>query len=225
MARRRLTREESREQTRERLLTAAAELFAERGVNGASVEQIAERAGYSRGAFYGNFEDKHELVVALLTRRTLAERAELSALREHPEPFTALRAWHRDRAEHLTEWLALRTELMLYALRNPEIRPRVAEGEAIARDAHTRGIAHAFAERGRTPPADPAFLALIVHALGDGLLIQRLLFPDEIGDEVVADAAELLIRGWLGTATPTQDPTAQDPTAQDPTARDRTDQD
>src|SRR3954471_10523442 len=70
VAAKRLTREESREQTRERLLAAAAELFAERGVNGTSVEQIAERAGYTRGAFYGNFDGKPELLVALLRQRT-----------------------------------------------------------------------------------------------------------------------------------------------------------
>jgi AcrR family transcriptional regulator len=49
----RLTREESRKRTRDRLVAAAAELFTEQGVNGTSVEQIAERAGYSRGAFTG----------------------------------------------------------------------------------------------------------------------------------------------------------------------------
>ena len=74
----RMTRAESRQQTRERLLAAAAELFAERGVNGASVEQIAERAGYSRGAFYGNFTDKHELAVDLLKQRTLQELEEVT---------------------------------------------------------------------------------------------------------------------------------------------------
>ncbi|MFB9905818.1 TetR/AcrR family transcriptional regulator [Allokutzneria oryzae] len=194
----RLTREQSRAQTRERLLTAAADLFAERGVNGTSVEQIAERAGYTRGAFYGNFEDKHQLVGELLKQRTLRELEEVTALQSAEDPWEAVREWNRARAEHLTEWLALRTELMLYALRNAEIRPRLAERETIARDAHARNIEQIFA--GKTPPADPAFLALIVHALEDGLLIQRLLFPDEIGDDVVVDAVELLMRTWTRSA-------------------------
>ncbi|MCP3798326.1 TetR/AcrR family transcriptional regulator [Allokutzneria sp. A3M-2-11 16] len=194
----RLTREQSRAQTRERLLDAAAELFAERGVNGASVEQIAERAGYTRGAFYGNFEDKHQLVGELLKRRTLRELEEVTALQKSENPWEAVREWNRARAENLTGWLALRTELMLYALRNEEIRPRLAERETIARDAHTRTLERIFA--GKNPPADPAFLALILHALEDGLLIQRLLFPGEIQDDVVVDAVELLIRTWTRAA-------------------------
>ncbi|GAA4029966.1 TetR/AcrR family transcriptional regulator [Allokutzneria multivorans] len=194
----RLTREQSRAQTRERLLAAAAELFAERGVNGASVEQIAERAGYTRGAFYGNFEDKHQLVGELLRQRTLRELEEVTVLQEAENPWEAVREWNRARADHLTEWLTLRTELMLYALRNEEIRPQLAERETIARDAHTRTIERAFA--GKKPPADPAFLALIVHALEDGLLVQRMLFPDEIADDVVVDAVELLMRTWTRSA-------------------------
>ncbi|MCP2258833.1 transcriptional regulator, TetR family [Streptoalloteichus tenebrarius] len=205
MTRKRLSREESREQTRERLLTAAAELFAERGVNGTSVEQIAERAGYTRGAFYGNFEDKHHLVLELLHRRTRRELDEVRALGEGaPSPAEALaplRAWHRDRARHLDGWLALRMELLLYALRNKEIRPLLATREHFARDAHADGIRQAFAERGVVPPADPAFLALVVHALEDGLLIQRLLSPDDVTDEVVVDAYELLMRSWTALAT------------------------
>ena len=117
------------------------------------------------------------------------------------DPFGALREWHTARAEHLPGWLSLRMELILYALRSPEFRPLLAERERIARDAHTRGVETAFAGREATPPAAPDFLALIVHALEDGLLVQRMLFPDEISDQVVVDAVELLMRGWLGSAS------------------------
>ncbi|WP_344680237.1 TetR/AcrR family transcriptional regulator [Saccharopolyspora taberi] len=193
----RLSRQESRARTRQRLLDAAGELFAERGVNGTSVEQIAEHAGYSRGAFYGNFTDKQALVAELLKHRTLREREEVAALQrdatDEQDVLEPLRAWHRDRAEHLTGWLTLRLELLLYALRNPEIRPEVAERETIAREAIAGGVRH---ELGDDAPADADFLALILHALEDGLLIQRLLHPDRISDEVVVDAAELLLRSW-----------------------------
>ncbi|GAA2257335.1 MULTISPECIES: TetR/AcrR family transcriptional regulator [Kitasatospora] len=204
MAPRRMTREETRQQTRERLVTAAAELFAERGVNGASVEQIAERAGYSRGAFYGNFEDKNGLVLELLKQRTLHERQEVEEIGRGAESFeemlAALRTWHRERGRHLADWLALRMELVLHALRNPEVRPLLAEREELASAAIAEGLRYELARRGAVPPADPAFLALIVHALEDGLLIQRLLRPDEFTDEVVVDAFELLLRSW--TAAP-----------------------
>jgi AcrR family transcriptional regulator len=191
----RLSREQSRQQTRARILDAAAELFAERGVAGTSVEQIAERAGYSRGAFYGNFADKHELTLDLLVRRTRREVDEVRSL--DATTGDALRRFNRDRAQHLDQWLALRLELVLHTLRNPELRPRLAERELIARDAITTGIT----ARLPRPPADPAFLALIVHALEDGLLIQKLLTPQGIPDDVVVDAYELLAESWAALAT------------------------
>ncbi|MFE6741449.1 TetR/AcrR family transcriptional regulator [Streptomyces tubercidicus] len=202
--RKRLTREESRQQTRSRLLAAAAELFTERGVNGTSVEQIAERAGYTRGAFYGNFEDKNALVAELLQHRTRRELTEVGALtRDATSPADALdklRAWNRERAQHLPQWLALRMELVLHALRNDELRPMLAERELLARNAHATGLEQAFATHGVQAPADPAFLALIVHALEDGLLIQRLLTPSGIPDDVVVDAFDLLLRSWTALA-------------------------
>lgn len=195
MTGKRLTRAESRERTKNRLLAAAAELFAERGVNGTSVEQIADRAGYTRGAFYGNFEDKHELVVTLLARRREQEAVEVAAL--EGDVMARLKEWHAERAEHLPEWFALRTELTLYALRNPEARPSAGANERAARELIEAGVRATFAARGVEPPADPAFLALIIHALEDGLLRQRYLSPEGTSDTVIADAVELLLRTWL----------------------------
>lgn len=67
----------SRENTRARLLDAAAQVFAEVGLDGASVEAICERAGFTRGAFYSNFESKDELFLALAS--SVAEQRLASA--------------------------------------------------------------------------------------------------------------------------------------------------
>lgn len=200
MPSKRLTREESRARTRELLLDAAAALFAERGVNGTSVEQIAERAGFTRGAFYGNFADKHDLVRELLHRRTEQELAEVRSLVDDGagdgDGYQRLREWNRARAEHLEEWLALRLELLLHALRHPEARPALAAREVLARDAHAKALEARFRAQGAAPPADPRQLALILHALEDGLLLQRMLAPDELPADVVVDAVALLDRLW-----------------------------
>lgn len=66
-----------REQTRARLLDAAHALFGEVGMDGASVEAICERAGFSRGAFYSNFDSKEELFLALVSRMTEAKMDEV----------------------------------------------------------------------------------------------------------------------------------------------------
>src|SRR3954452_10444568 len=68
-----------REATRQRLLDAAAEVFAEVGLDAASVEAVCERAGFTRGAFYSNFDSKDELFLEL-ARRVTQER--LAAVQE-----------------------------------------------------------------------------------------------------------------------------------------------
>lgn len=67
-----------REQTRARLLDAAHEVFGEVGMDAASVEMICERAGFTRGAFYSNFESKDELFLALVTQLAEAKLDEVA---------------------------------------------------------------------------------------------------------------------------------------------------
>ncbi|WP_458042526.1 MULTISPECIES: TetR/AcrR family transcriptional regulator [Bacteria] len=79
-----------REATRQRLLDAAAQVFAEVGLDAASVEAVCERAGYTRGAFYSNFETKEELFLELAGRvardRVAAVRARVGELEHAPAP-------------------------------------------------------------------------------------------------------------------------------------------
>ena len=80
MKRQRLTREQSKDQTRERLLDAAQTMFMKKGFVAASVEHIAAAAGYTRGAFYSNFRGKSELLIELLRRDHETMQAALQAI-------------------------------------------------------------------------------------------------------------------------------------------------
>ena len=81
----RLTREESRAQTRDRLLEAAREVFARNGFHGASVEEIASAAGFSTGALYSNFEGKEDLFLVLMEREIEKHANEIAeAVRSRP---------------------------------------------------------------------------------------------------------------------------------------------
>lgn len=193
MPARRLSRQESQAQTRSRLLTAAAEVFAETGVAGASVERIAERAGYTRGAFYGHFADKDALVAALLEDRTRRERDEVAGLAAaEGDTWEALRVWHRTRSAHVEDWLALRLELIRHALqRTPGRRSVLADREEMAREALTGAVAHELG----IDATEASFPALVVHALEDGLAIQRAINPDAIPADAVVTATELVLRG------------------------------
>src|SRR6201996_1017019 len=81
MTRKRLSREDSREQTRQRLMDAAQKLIARKGLDAASVENIAAAAGYSRGAIYSNCKSKDDLFIELLRRQHTKGMTELNALR------------------------------------------------------------------------------------------------------------------------------------------------
>lgn len=82
MTRKRLTREENRDQTRGHLVGAARILIAKKGLSAVSVEDIADAAGYTRGAFYSNFASKEDLLIEILRRDQQKMRAGFRALRD-----------------------------------------------------------------------------------------------------------------------------------------------
>lgn len=119
-----------RQATRERLLDAAVQLFGERGVRGSSVEEICERAGFTRGAFYSNFDSKDELCVATVQRLAARHIEALHAAvdvvsdasRTQPEVIrTAVTVFIEAQPKKATELLGM-IELRLHALRTPEFR-------------------------------------------------------------------------------------------------------
>ncbi len=72
----RLNRQERKSQTRERLIDAAAVVFAQRGFEAASLDEVAAAAGYTKGAVYSNFASKTDLFIALIERRIEVQSAE-----------------------------------------------------------------------------------------------------------------------------------------------------
>src|SRR4030088_3479843 len=88
-----LTRREKQERTRASLLKAAAALFCRHGLEGTSVDQIAQAAGFTKGAFYANFKSKEELFLVMLDERFANELARIDqALSGAQEPHAEARA-------------------------------------------------------------------------------------------------------------------------------------
>jgi len=124
-----------RAQTQQRLMNSAVEVFAERGILAASVEEICEHAGFTRGAFYSNFADKDQLVLAMLhsyaeqDMETVEEITELlrthrGRVRSDPPGFLINMAMSRllgDASNDRSVILA-RHEMELYAARHPALR-------------------------------------------------------------------------------------------------------
>lgn len=174
MAGERLTRERRRELTREALLDAGAEAFARRGYERASLEEIADRAGFTKGAIYSNFGDRESLFLAVLERRNrrLIDAYE-HLLRESNEqrasPAEVAQVW----AEHELadrESLILTLEIRLAALRNEAVRKVVAEFERQTENAIAAFVAERIADANVELPVPVDEFAAVVYAANQGLL-------------------------------------------------------
>ncbi len=128
-----------REATRGKLMDAAAAVCAEVGIGAASVETIAERAGFTRGAFYSNFATKEELLLATVEREfgqwldALEER--LATLQLHPGVFDsdelgALLVTVLSAPEEDPTWHRVVLEFRLLALRDPQVAVAAREQSA-----------------------------------------------------------------------------------------------
>ncbi|MFZ4453963.1 TetR/AcrR family transcriptional regulator [Salibacterium aidingense] len=131
MARKRLTREERKQETRTHLLEAGAEVFAQAGFHGASIDQIADTAGFTKGAFYAHFDTKESLFLALFEEKMQAEVGTLDEMMgEEPslEQFIEIMAAQFESDwEESKSWDLLKLEFLLYALRNESIRRPFAD--------------------------------------------------------------------------------------------------
>jgi AcrR family transcriptional regulator len=193
----RLTRQEKQAETRQRLLDAAAKVFIRRGFQGASVEEICEEAGYSRGAFYSNFETKEQMFVELLHDRVYDEyRSMVEQIPTDLSPADRIRwgAEHlRERYSRPEDWIfALWLECLAHAARHPEFRSLAATFWNGTRQVIAAVISAAYEEMGTEPPLEPKQIATAVTALDIGLVLQHMVDPDEVPLELYPSLYELL---------------------------------
>ncbi len=201
--RNRLTRDESRARTRARLLESAAAVFAQRGFYGASVEEIAEWAGFSRGAFYSNFEDKSDLFLALLDDRLERElRAVEETLADEAGPGAFLDLLRRGggRRSEPKEWTLLWAEFWLHVMRHPELAPKLAARQQAMRAAVARLVENQCRQLGITLPVPAEELASVMLAVDDGLKLQEDLDPTAVPEDLRVRILIVLLRG-LATQT------------------------
>lgn len=192
----RLTREQSKANTRERLLAAARSAFAESGFHGASVEEIATRAGFSTGALYSNFGGKEDLFLVLMERE-IEEHAREIAEAVATRPSVSERATGGARRwmmmiEREPELLLLFMEFWAYGVREPAVRPKVAERFAQMRRLLTRLIEDGVREFELELALPAEQLAIAVDALADGIARQRLADPEAVPDELMGTVLSLL---------------------------------
>jgi len=193
----RLTREERRARTRERLLDAAADVFNRLGYHGASLEAVAEAAGYTKGAVYSNFSSKADLFVALAERRGTSAGLEPTWEAFLAMPIGAfidgMSEMLRSQAARDQAWDGLTIELWLAAMRDPALREIVSHDYRQMREDFGPVIERKLADEGITTPFTAAELGSLVSAMGSGLILQYYLEPDEVDPELLPRALRRLL--------------------------------
>ncbi len=192
----RLTRQEQKAQTRDRLLDAAAELFAERGIEAASLDEIAAAAGYTKGAVYSNFSSKTDLVIALLERRIASQSAALSA-RFGGKSLAAVTeeelASFDEPPDDEMRFLALVVEFWRHAMRDPRARTLVAEQYERARTVVEAHLTAAGYGAGGEAALSARDMAIVIEALGTGVAMQAALDPINVRTDIMTRVLPLLM--------------------------------
>ncbi|MDH1178459.1 TetR/AcrR family transcriptional regulator [Achromobacter mucicolens] len=206
MSKVRLTREQSRDQTRQRLLDAAQAIFLSKGFVAASVEDIAEQAGYTRGAFYSNFSSKSELFLQLLKRDHENVMADMRAIFEAGESRSQMEARVLDYySKHFREndCFLLWMEGKLQAARDPDFRVGFVACLRELRAATTEYIRQFSAQVGTPLPLPAEQLAVGLLALSDGMQFSVAFDPQAVTPEMTeAVLAGFFRRVVFGDAKP-----------------------
>lgn len=185
----------SRANTLPRLLDAAYGAFIEQGFRAATVEDICRRAGFTRGAFYSNFNSLDELFFALWSREadTIVDtvRRLTAGIRDNPQDLDVYLEALASPGGYDRRWFILNTEFLIYALRNPDVRQKLAEHRAWLRSELTETVRAVLDISGRTIPEtiDLETFTRLILAVFEGAQHQSLVEADAVGEGVLERAA------------------------------------
>jgi AcrR family transcriptional regulator len=193
--------------TREHLLAAAAEVFARRGYHGATLDEVAQTAGFTTGAIYSNFSGKEELFLALATAR---ERQLIDAFASAAQPgltpaelVSSLRSVYagasaEDRERNWQLW----TEFTLHLMRDPDTRQQLVEQQNVGLGLVGDLIRRQSDESGIDPPLPVDLVARIFISLFTGLWHQQAIDPSGVDDDAFPTAVVFIAHALQALGTP-----------------------
>lgn len=196
MKRKRLSREDSRELTTQRLLDAGQKLFARKSFEGVSVEMISAAAGYSRGAFYSNFDSKDELFIELLRREHIQKIGEMTALVDDGIPVEQLRRRVRQiysQLYHDNESCMNWVEARMLAARDSRFRAKINALMAQKRQSIAGFIQYFYSRAGIAPPISPDDMAMGFMSLAEGVKLSMMSSPTELSPDTAESLLHLFV--------------------------------
>jgi len=181
----RLSRAEQNDRNRALLLAAARRVFLERGYYAATLDQIADEAGFSKGAVYSRFASKADMFLALLEDR-IAERAarnaQLAGELAGTGNFAALLDLAEEAERGAPGWRLLVTEFRVHAARDPELNRRYAALHARTLDGVAQMFAEISKENARGLPFPPRQLAELWLAIETGRALEQIADQHALND-------------------------------------------
>jgi AcrR family transcriptional regulator len=200
----RLSRKERQAHTRECLMHSAAKLFAQRGLQQASIEDMAEDAGFTKGAFYANFKNKEELFLAMLDERFAERVQEIEQVigGEGTGAEKAARAGD-DFAAMLRadpEWQRLFFEFSAYAARDEDFRQELVTRYRWLRDRIAAVLGKGATEFNVPENVSPERIALMTCAMANGFALEKLLEGDAVPDELYGTMLTIFFAGLKALA-------------------------
>jgi AcrR family transcriptional regulator len=206
----RLTRKESQARTRSKLLEAAGKVFACRGLERATVDEVAGEAGYTKGAFYANFKSKEELFLAMLDERFGQRLEEIDrVLASGASVEDQARQAGQDFSEYLATdpgWSRLFFEFAVQAMRDEEFRQELVTRHRTIRSRIAEGFKAHTDTIGGEPPIPAEVVAMMTYAMADGFALARILEPEDIPDDMFGS---MLAVFFTGLAAMTREGAAQ----------------
>jgi AcrR family transcriptional regulator len=172
----------TRDETCEKLYEAAARVFEDQGIGGASIEAIAAAAGFTRGAFYSNFKSKDELIIAMLedhVEQTIRRNLDLLDKHKNLADFIdALKTIDRSHQDPLARSPLLHMEMILFVARAEKRRPDLAKRLRARRQLIVDIVETTLKNSGKNGSLNPTWIGAIVLALEDGFRLHRLIDPE-----------------------------------------------
>ena len=201
---RRLTRKQKQEHTRSCLMKSAAKVFARRGLQNASIDEVAEDAGYTKGAFYANFKSKEELFLAMLDERFAERLEEINAVIETDDELEdqAFQAGV-DFTRYLTadpNWQRLFFEFAAHAARDDDFREELVTRYGSLRERIAAAFEKQAARLEVTPPVPVEQLALMTFAMANGVALEKLLEPEVVDDQLYGTMLLIFFTGLRALA-------------------------
>jgi AcrR family transcriptional regulator len=201
MSPRRLTRAEQREQTRGCLVAAAAKVFTRRGYDNASLDEVAEEAGLTKGAVYSNFKGKEDLFLATIDTH-FEERLQSikRVMQEEPDEQGTAHAAGMDFMDKLNrdpDYFVLFFEFWAYAQRNPGVKKKFLPRVQRFRSALAELFEAKSDVTGLELPMPTEQLASMLIAMAAGVAMERELDPRSVPDDMYALMLQFFFRGML----------------------------